>query len=250
MLPVVFCAVQNSDRQAFLSQLNESAKKMDLKVSVEAIADVPDEGKEALDAIEKISVFTIGIGAKKETGTLSSAQLGRRIIQKNRDHYLIYCLDNSALLEKAAAILPHPYSILIRPLKQDLVKEVTMRLVQEYCQMTEGTDDENSFVLKDGGSCQILRKASCIYAESYDKRTNITLREQFISTAMSMNDLEAMLGDGFFRCHRSYLVNEKQIERISFSTLEIQLRTGERIPLSKRRITEAKGVLDRMRAGQ
>ena len=41
-------------------------------------------------------------------------------------------------------------------------------------------------------------------------------------------------------------MNEEQIEKISFSELEIRLQTGERIPLSKRKATEAKKVLQRL----
>lgn len=247
MLPIIFCAVQPEDRKVLLASLDEMAQNGKEKVSVETVTDSPEDAARELDEYEKISAFTIGIGTQKREDSISGAQLGRKVFQKNRNHYLIYVLQKPSLLEKAAAILPHPFSILIHPLKPELTKQVSRRLLEDYGQISGGWESEDGIVIKDGGSCQILRKSSFLYAESSEKKTKITMREQYITTSMTMNELEEKLGHGFFRCHRSFIVSEEQIEKISFSELEIRLQTGERIPLSKRKATEAKEVLQRLR---
>ena len=246
MLPVIFCAVAPNDRKVLLSSFDEAARDGKGKVSVETVVDIPEEAVRILDEYSAISLFTIGIEASKRSDSVSGVQLGRRVCQKNRDHYLIYILQNAALLEKAAAILPHPFSILIQPLKKELTGHVAKRLLEDYRMISGEEEQEEGIVVKDGSNCQILRKSSFLYAESSEKKTKIVLREQFITTSMTMNELEEKLGDGFFRCHRAFIVNEEQIERVSFSELEIRLRTGERIPLSKRKATEAKKVLQRL----
>ena len=49
---------------------------------------------------------------------------------------------------------------------------------------------------------------------------------------MSMKDAEKLLGEGFVRCHRSYLVNLKHIRRITRT--DVVLDNGKVLPLSRR----------------
>ncbi len=48
---------------------------------------------------------------------------------------------------------------------------------------------------------------------------------------MRISDLEALLGDGFFRCHRSYIVSMRYVRRVTKTA--IVLENGREIPLSR-----------------
>jgi DNA-binding LytR/AlgR family response regulator len=48
----------------------------------------------------------------------------------------------------------------------------------------------------------------------------------------SMNDLERLLGEGFFRCHRSYIAGLAHVRMITRTA--IVLDNGKELPLSRR----------------
>ncbi len=48
---------------------------------------------------------------------------------------------------------------------------------------------------------------------------------------VTMNELETALGQGFFRCQRSFLVNLDRVRRVARTDLELD--DGTRVPLSR-----------------
>lgn len=85
-----------------------------------------------------------------------------------------------------------------------------------------------------------------IYIECNDKILKIISHSEIIKIRYRLKDIEIELEKyGFIRIHKGYLVNSKYIYRINKSG-EIILESGERLPVSKRRIKEVFIKLERM----
>lgn len=72
------------------------------------------------------------------------------------------------------------------------------------------------------------------YVEAQNKHTLFTLRDrQTIDSTdpLYLHEDKLTLEDGFFKCHRSYLVNINYID--TYTTKEIRMRSGYRIPVSR-----------------
>ncbi|MDF2505614.1 LytTR family transcriptional regulator DNA-binding domain-containing protein [Clostridium sp.] len=87
------------------------------------------------------------------------------------------------------------------------------------------------------------------YMESLNGTTYINVGEEKFPCTMSLTELENKLKDfGFFRCHRSYLVNLQKVREVinwtrnSFS-LTLDGKDKKSIPLSKSRIDDIKKLL-------
>ena len=76
------------------------------------------------------------------------------------------------------------------------------------------------------------------YAESNKRRVYIYTESGMVYCYGSLNDLEAQLPDYFLRCHKSFLVNMKKIER--FNGNDLCLYTGEEIRVSRNKKVEAR----------
>ena len=61
-------------------------------------------------------------------------------------------------------------------------------------------------------------------------------RHRFNASIAEISDMEAQLGDGFVRCHRSYIVGLRHVNRITKT--DVVLDGGEAIPLSRRMYNE------------
>ena len=81
-----------------------------------------------------------------------------------------------------------------------------------------------------------LKMTDVLYVENQLKKLLIHTKEETIDLYGAMKDIEAQTGDGFFRCHRGYLVNLGHIK--SYSKDEILLDNGERIMIAKERYPE------------
>ena len=57
------------------------------------------------------------------------------------------------------------------------------------------------------------------------------MNEEEENYKVNISNIEEMLGEGFVRCHRSYLVGIKNVARISKT--EVILDSGKTLPLSR-----------------
>ena len=60
--------------------------------------------------------------------------------------------------------------------------------------------------------------------------------EDVIESYATMDELEGQLGDGFYRCHRGYLVNMAHIAR--YDSDSIFLSSGEKVYLTRKKHNE------------
>ena len=87
------------------------------------------------------------------------------------------------------------------------------------------------------------------YIESAQGTSSLNIRGEKFTCTLSLNDLENRLKYfGFFRCHRSYLVNLQRVREIvtwtrNSYTLVLDDKNKSSIPLSKGRMDELKAIL-------
>ncbi|WP_413377222.1 LytTR family transcriptional regulator DNA-binding domain-containing protein [Alkalihalobacillus sp. 1P02AB] len=87
------------------------------------------------------------------------------------------------------------------------------------------------------------------YIESINSVSNIQIGNEYFPTDLTMNQLEEkLIKFGFFRCHRSYLVNLQRVsELISYSknsyTLILKGNPHAKLPLSRNRLEEMKQLI-------
>ena len=92
-------------------------------------------------------------------------------------------------------------------------------------------------VVSDGASRWILEPASLLYAEVWQHHTKFVFQQDQQTCKVPLSQIEAQaVRYGFFRCHKSFLVNFRHISRIDFDT--ITMSNGSQIPLSKYRRKE------------
>jgi DNA-binding LytR/AlgR family response regulator len=81
------------------------------------------------------------------------------------------------------------------------------------------------------GEVQRYKADSILYAEAFSHTIELHTSRETLTLRMPMKELETLLGEGFLRCHRSYVVNVRHIA--SISRTEITLTGGAKLPLSR-----------------
>ncbi len=127
----------------------------------------------------------------------------------------------------------NPCYLLKKPLSEAALYEVmdqVMALID--------AENEQSYTVLFQGMIRRVRVSDIFYFESVKRTVVLHGKQGDFVTYKKLSEVEEELSDPFLRCHQSYLVNMNQIE--SFCGNEITLYQGEKIPVSRVRVREAR----------
>lgn len=116
---------------------------------------------------------------------------------------------------------------IIKPLKYVRLKAE----LGQWIKKRRKEDTPSIVVSNDTGKYKIFLN-SLRFVETFNRNLLLHTEQENIICYKSMKELEGILkGQGFFRCHSSYIVNLYYVKGVK--KLEIELITGEKIPVSQ-----------------
>ena len=127
----------------------------------------------------------------------------------------------------------HAFHFLVKPVADEKLKEVLENAVKDL-KRSEGESGKNDkyIEIQSGTSHIRVNLSLLLYAEVYDRKTIIHLKNESIEYYGQLSALESLVGKDFYRIHRSYLVNMKYVER--YDRTSVTLKGGDNIPISRR----------------
>lgn len=117
---------------------------------------------------------------------------------------------------------------LLKPVAYEKIKDALDECARSF------HEEPKHFILKTSFGYQKLYFHDIEYAEAQNKKVLFHLRSgRSIESPEPFHSFEEKFadGDGFFKCHRSYLVYLQNVDH--FSTSEIITKSGQRIPISR-----------------
>ena len=151
-----------------------------------------------------------------------------KVREKNRSAYilLIAGTDISPSIYIKPTIMPS--SLMLRPLSSEIIKQ-EIKLMINFFDSTE-TD---MFVLKDKDGKNRIPFNKILYFEAREKKIYACTASREYAFYDSMEKLTEKIPEYFYRCHRGFIVNSKEIIKVSISNNTIFLKDDYRIPLSR-----------------
>jgi len=114
---------------------------------------------------------------------------------------------------------------LMKPVKEDKLFEVLDKAQQKLHQT------DKPLLLTINGETHRIPLADIHYIEAQGHYIIIKTLHQEYKTKMNLSEIQGSLGDGFFRCQRSFIVNLRYVRTISRTTIELDDSTT--LPLSR-----------------
>ena len=158
-----------------------------------------------------------------EMGAMDGVSLAKKIRQENETVQIVFVTGFEDYISEGYEVSALHY--LMKPVRQDKLFAVLDRAIAAM-QKTERV-----ILLPVGGEILRLPVGQVQYVEAFSHTVAIVTDADMIHVKMSITEIEKMLGDGFVRCHRSYLVGLKHIARLSRT--EVILDSGKILPLSR-----------------
>ena len=158
-----------------------------------------------------------------EMGNMDGVTLAKRLRQTNNSVQIVFITGFADYISEGYEVAALHY--LMKPVKQDKLFSVLDRAVAAM-QKTERV-----ILLPVGGEMLRLPVSQVQYVEAFSHTVAIITGTDTIQVKMPISEVEKLLGDGFIRCHRSYLVGLKHMARLSKT--EVILDSGKTLPLSR-----------------
>ena len=158
-----------------------------------------------------------------EMGAMDGITMAKKVRQDNESVQIVFITGFADYISEGYEVSALHY--LMKPVKQDKLFAVLDRAVASL-QKTERV-----ILLPVGGEMLRLPTSQVQYVEAFSHTAAIITGADTIQVKMPISEVERLLGDGFVRCHRSYLVGLKHIARLSRT--EVILDSGKSLPLSR-----------------
>ena len=123
------------------------------------------------------------------------------------------------------------FQYLLKPVDEEKFAQVFARAVEQIEVGRVQPQLSHALTLQSAGTSRTVPLDNIYYIESSNHKVVLCLKDGAFSCYAKIRDLEAELGDQFFRVHKGYLVNLAYVE--GYSKTELTLTNGEKLLISK-----------------
>jgi DNA-binding LytR/AlgR family response regulator len=154
---------------------------------------------------------------------MDGVRLARKIREKNDATQIIFITGYPDFIADGYDVSALHY--LMKPVKEDKLLEVLDRAISRI-----GKSSRTITFPKTGGGIKI-KADDIIYAEVLSHTVVLHLANGSEEFTMRISDMEELLGEGFFRCHRSFIVSMERVKRVTRQAMVLD--DGREVPLSR-----------------
>ena len=184
----------------------------------------------------QVDILFLDISFETELDGIETARLLR---QKQSDESAMAALPVLIFVTAFAHRMPeafpvHAFQFLIKPIDPAAFDAVFEQAVKEYYALDElRRSREQKLLIRSNGSTIGVALQDIYYIESEGRKSIVVQRDRRSAYYKKTEELAQELGDGFYRVHRSFLVNMAHVR--SYTRTQVVLDNGEAIPMSKYR---------------
>ncbi len=158
-----------------------------------------------------------------EMGDMDGVTMAKEVRRDNEAVQIVFITGYPNFAQEGYEVSALHY--LMKPVNQDKLFATLDRAVSNL------QKKERAILLPLDGETLRLPVKEIQYIESFSHNIAIATANATLQVKMPISEIEKLLGDGFIRCHRSYLAGLRYIARISRT--EIIMDSGKILPISR-----------------
>lgn len=126
-----------------------------------------------------------------------------------------------------------PTGLILRHSGTDQMRKVLRELMQMCIDRLHSAGDSEHFLVEERGERTIVEYSKIFYFESREKKVYVRCAAMEYGFYDTLDHLTETLPDYFIRCHRSYIINSRRVEKILLGQNCIELERGMTVPVSR-----------------
>ena len=216
------------DEQAAINQIDHYLQQIEKETKLRFQKFYFSSGEELIQYVPRdIQVLMLDI----QMSEISGIDAAKKLRAEGLDFFLLFVTSNTQYALEGYSV--HAYEFLCKPIRYAQLKRCLLD-VSERIQKSRPV----LLTIKSGKDSHIVDFNHVIYAEVYGHTSIIIIDDGTrMTTGIPLDQLERKLNShGFFRCHKSYLINVNRIQ--SIQTSQIIMSDKSQIPLSRYRKKE------------
>lgn len=188
-------------------------------------------GKELLDSDNRIDIIFLDIQMPQMDGM----EVARKLRARGFRGFLLFITVLPDPVYDAFSVQAFDY--LLKPIQPERFERVMDRLLQT---MQNAKDDV--LLVRTGHESRLIPFDDIVYCEVIDRKIYVHLTgSEVVDYYDRIESLEKRLGDAFYRCHRSYLINLRYVRNCKSNC--VTMEDGTQIPVSRLRAKDFSNVM-------
>lgn len=175
-------------------------------------------GEELLLESKDIDILLLDIQMPGRNGI----EIARQLRKKNKKTILIFVTAMEDYVFEAFDV--NAFNYIVKPFNDNRFMDVLNKAINEYNSSGEAEQETGYVMVSNRGMHTKVKLDEIIYAEVFNRKVVIHKIDEEIEYYGKMSELEALVGESFFRSHRAYLINFKYVEKYDAKTIYMEKR--------------------------
>jgi DNA-binding LytR/AlgR family response regulator len=154
---------------------------------------------------------------------IDGMETARKLRKISKDTIIIFVTALEEYVFQAFDVVAFHY--IVKPFNDEKLELILQNAIKQYHENTQKHNPlpkEKYIMIKNGGNHTKIFLDKIIYAEVFNRKIVIYLTDNEIEYYGKLSELEKLLGEDFFRPHRSYLVHFKYVVKYNASTIYME----------------------------
>ena len=220
------------DEEKFRVQARDLIDK--IAGSMDVVVDAYSDGRKLLEAFDKRPYDLLFLDI--EMPMMDGITLAKKLRERSDNIYIVFLTGHVEYALEGYEVNALRY--LTKPVQEDKLREV-LRFVMDK------SVSKRQLIIKEDGEELLINVTDIIYMEAQNQYVMIYTMEGEHLVRYNIGDFEVELEkDGFFRCHRGYLVSLSKVKKLQKSEVVMESLDGEiNLPVSRSNIKPLKEAL-------
>lgn len=167
------------------------------------------DGEEAIALARKHNPDLILLDIQLHSQEMDGLNVAKSIYQFNKEAHMVFVTGYSRYAVDSFEV--HPYGYILKPVSVDKFKELIKESVNRIKHQKLLTQD--SIIIKARNGALHINKNDIIFIEIKKGICFIHTQNRIFKIRKTLDEIYDLLGTGFLRVHRSYIVNLKKISK-------------------------------------
>ena len=175
-------------------------------------------GEELLLSEKQIDILFLDIQMNGKNGM----EIAKELRKKDKKVIIIFVTAMEDYVFQAFDVGAFHY--IVKPIDDEKFADVLCKAVEEWKSQSVHIrePEEKYMMINNGGVHRKVIIEDIVYAEVFNRKVVIHKLNDEIEYYGKLSDLEALVGDNFFRPHRAYLINLKYVEKYNATTIYLE----------------------------